>query len=383
LWLKIGLSTKKVDQAQATAAVKQLYKAGGQSEPLVMHFDSPAQCILAIHFMRNMGELPANLGANLGANLRANLGDNLWANLRDNLGANLGANLRANLRANLGANLRANLRANLGANLRANLGDNLRDNLRDNLGANLGANLGDNLWDNLWDNFGANLGANLGDNLRDNDLYVPTYFWGAWDAYWIAWAKFAEDIGVRIDRKEHFDAYADFVKTCGVAYLYPRMAFVSDRPEIIAKDPETRLHSETGPALLYRDGYSVHAWHGVNVPNEWIEGRDTLAPQDVLKCANVEQRAAGVAILGMDRMLDQLEHTIIDSDADPERGDLIRVKLPDLPEPGYYLRALCPRNGRIMEAVNNREMDEMTVRGAQAWRLGIPAAEFTYPEKRT
>jgi hypothetical protein len=65
------------------------------------------------------------------------------------------------------------------------------------------------------------------------------------------------------------------------------------------------------------------------------------------------------------------------------KGDLVEVRLPDLPDPVYYLSAYCPRNGRIMEAVNPSEMDEMTVKGAQAWRLGIPASEFVYPTVRT
>jgi len=135
--------------------------------------------------------------------------------------------------------------------------------------------------------------------------------------------------------------------------------------------------------MAFADGFGVHAWHGTRVPAEWIENTDQIGATEILRTENVEQRAAGVAILGMEKMLNDLEHRIVDSDPDPERGDLIEVKLPDLPNPGFYLRADCPRNGRIMEAVNAAELDEMTVRGAQAWRLGIPASEFIYPEKRT
>jgi len=395
-WLKIGLSTQRVDREASTAAVKRLYAAGGRAEPLVMHFDSPMQCILAIHIMRGLGEikeqdLMADLWDNLWANLKANLRANLRADLRADLGANLRADLWANLWANLWDNLRDDLGDSLGANLRDSLWDNLRDNLRDNLGDNLGADLWDNLWDNLrdnlrdnfWDNLWDNLWDSLGDSLGDSQKYISTYFWGGMDAYWIAWAKFAEEIGVPIEKKEHFDAYVGFVKTSGVSYFYPGLAFVSDRPDFIGKDEQMRLHCETGPALSFTDGYAVHAWHGTNVPAKWVEETSSVDPVDVLKTENVEQRAAGVAILGMEKMLDRLDHKIVDSDPDPERGDLIKVSLPDLPNPGYYLRALCPRNGRIMEAVNANELDEMTVRGAQAWRLGIPAKEFVYPERRT
>ena len=82
----------------------------------------------------------------------------------------------------------------------------------------------------------------------------------------------------------------------------------------------------------------------------------------------------------MARMLDKLPHKIIDSDPDPLRGDLIQVTIKDLPDPVRYLSAHCPRNGRIMEAVPN---NITSVIGAQAWRVGLLEADFTYPEKRT
>ena len=91
-------------------------------------------------------------------------------------------------------------------------------------------------------------------------------------------------------------------------------------------------------------------------------------------------RAAGIAILGMDKMLDRLDHRIIDSDPDPMHGDLIEVLLPDLPDPVRYLRAQCPRNGTICEGVPSTAK---SVLEAQAWRVGIPASEFVYPSKRT
>jgi len=204
--------------------------------------------------------------------------------------------------------------------------------------------------------------------------------WAGGECYLTA----ARDIlGLRLP--EH-NAYAHWEQAAihgGFRVLHPEFCIISDFPEFIHVDAENLPHCETGPSHRWRDGWSLYHWHGVRVPGHWIEDRTHVDPVEILKTENAEERAAGVAIIGMERMLDKLQHEIVDSDPDPERGDLIRVQLPGLSEPGYYLRAICPRNGRIMEAVNNRELDEMTVRGAQAWRLGIPASEFTYPERRT
>jgi len=191
-WLQIGLSTEPVDRIVSTAAVKRLYAAGGKSEPIVLHFDSPAQCILAINMLQRAGE--ADLRDNLGDNLRDNLGDNIWANLRL--------------------------------------------------------------------------------------IYTP--FWGGQDAHLVAWGLFAKHIGCPLTCDEHLEAYAEYVRTSGWGYFYDGIAFVSDRPERIVRNDAGRLSNDKGPAIKFRDGYSVYAFNGTNIPAEWIEERDTIDPSVIL-----------------------------------------------------------------------------------------------------
>jgi hypothetical protein len=47
--------------------------------------------------------------------------------------------------------------------------------------------------------------------------------------------------------------------------------WISERPDILRVDARGRLHSADGPALRYRDGWSVFAWKGVEVPAWAIE----------------------------------------------------------------------------------------------------------------
>jgi hypothetical protein len=121
----------------------------------------------------------------------------------------------------------------------------------------------------------------------------------------------------------------------------------------------------------------------VKVPAEWIENRATLDPATVLKAQNVEQRAAGAAIIGWAKMLDSLPHKIIDSHPDPQCGDLIEVTLPGLPEPELYLKFECPRNGRMMEAINKREIEKFDLHHAHAWHARVPSRLFSYPQQRS
>ena len=204
--------------------------------------------------------------------------------------------------------------------------------------------------------------------------------WAGYESYLTA----ARDIlGLKFPSHEKYAFWEQAAIHGGFRVMHEKFCMVCDFPEILRIDENNRPHCENGPSHRWRDGWSLYHWHGVKVPAHWIEDRANLSAKEVLACTNVEQRAAGIAIIGMAKMLDQLEHRIVDSEPDPMHGDLVEVVIPDLPEPVYYLSAHCPRNGRIMEAVNPAEMDEMTVRGAQAWRLGIPAAEFVFPTVRT
>jgi hypothetical protein len=58
------------------------------------------------------------------------------------------------------------------------------------------------------------------------------------------------------------------------AWILPneRICWLSERPTTIRSDSNGRLHAADGPALSYRDGWSVHAWKGVLVP-AWIIDR--------------------------------------------------------------------------------------------------------------
>jgi hypothetical protein len=301
----------------------------------------------------------------------------------ENLRENLRANLEENLRENLWVSLRENLKENLWENLGENLGENLSENIWVSLGANLRENLGENLGANLW----VSLRANLKENL--SGIYGYPSLLGNHDVGWLALYEFPVKLGHDYPKEliEKLTATVNYAKSCGVLYAYKNLAIVSNRPSVLNRDAAGRLHSETGMAMQFRDGYGFYAWHGVRVPAKWIEDRANLDPNEVIKVSNVEQRAAGAAICGWQKMLSVLKQRVIDRHPNPEIGSLIELSLPGLDRPGRFLKAQCPRNGMICEGVPYvSDIDGLPIEtaiAAQAWRLGDAAAEFQISPKRT
>jgi hypothetical protein len=151
-------------------------------------------------------------------------------------------------------------------------------------------------------------------------------------------------------------------------------------------DDRRRLHNEGAPAVV-SDIEDLYFWRGVLVPREWIEDRENLDPNVVIRAENVERRAAGAAICGWPKMLSVLNQRIIDQHPNQEVGSLIELTLPGLDQPGRFLKAHCPRNGLIVEGVPRiSDIDGLPIEtaiAAQAWRIGDPQSEFQIPPKRT
>jgi hypothetical protein len=225
--------------------------------------------------------------------------------------------------------------------------------------------------------------------LRDQPIYNPNFLWGSQDLYWVAFYKFCEHIGVKFSETESFrlEIMRRIGFQCEWWWPYEEFCFVSERPVETHWDNQNRLHNENGPSVKYKDGYCLHTWHDTNVPSHWIEDRENLDPNEVIKVGNVEQRAAGAAICGWPKMLSVLKSKTIDEHPNPEIGALIELTLPGLAEPGRFLKARCPRNGLIVEGVpRTSDIDGLpieTALAAQAWRIGDPQNEFIQPEIRT
>lgn len=223
----------------------------------------------------------------------------------------------------------------------------------------------------------------------DQRIWDGNFLWGSQDLYWIGWGKFADYLGVKFTEQvsRRLDIMDRIGHQCEWWWPFDNMVICSERPEAIKWDENRRLHAENGPAIRYGDGYSLYAWHGTRLPAEWIEQRKTIDPLVILQETNVEKRTAGIQCIGYNRMFEHLNGKIIDDSGDPDIGELVEITIPGLSQPGRFLRAECPRNGRIFEGCPMvSEIDGLPINtavSAQAWRNGLRADEYQQPPVRT
>lgn len=195
-----------------------------------------------------------------------------------------------------------------------------------------------------------------------------SYIGGSLWPYYPAYATFYNDhCGLDIPI-QHYDKIA---RSCGWWWPSDKFVIACDRPKLIKRDEEGQLHSETGPAIEWRDDWSISFWHGTSIPAEWLT--QPIDPAIALTWENIEQRRCAAEIIGWDKVLDQLDTKVLDVDVDPQIGTLVEVSLPDH-GPCKFLRVLEASTGRKFAIY--AAADATSALDAQAKSYGIPTDLF-------
>ncbi|MBT2482351.1 DUF6745 domain-containing protein [Streptomyces sp. ISL-94] len=119
---------------------------------------------------------------------------------------------------------------------------------------------------------------------------------------------------------------AEVARSAGWWWPYERLAVVCERPVELHRDEAGRLDRGDGPALGFRDGFALHAWRGMPVPAEFLDGLGSLTPERIRDEENAELRRVMLEHYGYDRYLSESAAEPVHRD---ETGVLWRIPLPD------------------------------------------------------
>ena len=208
------------------------------------------------------------------------------------------------------------------------------------------------------------------------EVYQGGAYWGSYVCYLTA---MRDIIGLQLPEFEKFKYWEEAAIHGIFRVMGDDFCIVSDFPEVLKVDDQNRPHCQDGPSHRWRDGWSLYHWHGVQVPEEWIMKPGHLTAKMAITWENIEQRRAACEILGWAKILKELKAKVIDTDGDPEIGELVEVDLPDIGKE-KFLRVLCG-TGREFALPVPPEMK--TALEAQSWTWGLTPEEFKIPEVRT
>jgi hypothetical protein len=155
--------------------------------------------------------------------------------------------------------------------------------------------------------------------------YQSTLLYGQTDAYWVAFYKFCQHIGVvyEDDASKKLDLWEKFVKSAGWAYPFTQICIICDRPEVALRDDNNVLDGENGPAIKFRDGWEVYSSHGVMVDKWIIMEPEKITIQDIDAQDNIEVKRIMQNQMGIGKYLEASGAKTIHMDIRDDAGFVI------------------------------------------------------------
>lgn len=126
-------------------------------------------------------------------------------------------------------------------------------------------------------------------------------------------------------------------------YCFKNICFVSNFPTHIRLNDNDELHSQSKPALEYKDGFSLYYSNGIEMKEEYIlTSADRITKEQFTSEENADMRRELIRKIGINKVIEMLEAKTIDTFSTKTGGkyELLQVKLHNDVE-GKFLKMKC------------------------------------------
>ena len=337
-WIEIGLSTEPADFDRATEAALKAYKLCNLGRPMViLRMSSP-------------------YGATVGGALA-------WTLLRE---------FDLHVEQHVGQQVRQQVEQQVEQQVRQQVWRQVEQQVRRQVWQQVGQQVRQQVDQQVRQHSFKTAGDGFG-NYGINSL------WSSWGAY----VSFIRDVLGWNDPvlTERFAIDEALMQSCGWTWWHQNVLAISDRPCALNRDSEGRLHCPGGPSIAYRDGWALHHWHGVLMPDYVIERPAEIKPEVIGAERNAEVRRVMIERYGTERYLLDSGAEQIASD---RFGTLYRKTLAnDEPIVMVKVRNSTPEpDGSVRDYFLRVPPDTRTAAAACAWTFGLGAKEYA-PEVET
>ena len=246
--------------------------------------------------------------------------------------------------------------ASVGASVRASVGASVRDSVRasvwDSVFDSVGASVGDSVWDSVWDSV-----------------------YGQHDVQWLSFYDYFNKVLNLKKETKKLTGLFELAKSAGWALPHQNICWISERHNILERDENGRLHNLFGPAVVYPDGWSIYAVHGVRLPGWIIETPKKITPKNIESESNIEIRRVMIEKYGQDKYL--IDSGAIEISRD-SYGTLYRKDISN-DEPLVMVKvanSTRESDGKFKKYFLRVMPDIKTAREAVAWTFGMKENEY-------
>ena len=192
--------------------------------------------------------------------------------------------------------------------------------------------------------------------------------YGQWEASWLSYYTFFRDeCGIKIDEKiNHFLLLAEH--TCWVYIDQKTSTVYFSRKPVEVHMENGLLHNESGPSVLFADGFALWSIEGHAVTEQIVMSPETLTIKQIHSESNADIQSIMVNRFGWGRYVEETDCKLLDS----RHNDIENTveALYDTKRFGLRLFCTCPTGRVFVKGVNKEEVTSNTCEAAQNWLSG-------------
>lgn len=145
-----------------------------------------------------------------------------------------------------------------------------------------------------------------------DEIFKPEIGQFAWDIHRYHFARERLSLNLNAEVSEKVSVATEVARSCCLWWNHDDVVVMSERPTAIVLDELDRLHSLSGPALAYGDGFVKYMVHGIEVEPSIIKDPvDALTPRRIENEHNAEVRRTLLELYGSERYLRQTGARVI------------------------------------------------------------------------
>ena len=283
-FLKLGLSTQPMTEelkADVIQNMADIYRAGGIEPPKFYIFlDSPMACLLGFVVYE---ELVKTMNI---------------PQVRSQVESQVGSRVVSQVESQVESQVRSQVRSQVYSQVGSQVGSQVRSQVESQVGSRVWSQVGSRVYSQVRSQVESQVGSRVVSQ-------VNNFCWGGQSAGWLSYyAYFLNETAV--SRIDPIRPLVDLCGKCSFYLPYEDVVFVSSNPTHLDM-VNGRLHSTTGAAWAYADGFCGYSIDGVAITEDIIRMiNGDLPSESALKITNAEQRLLAIKYVGPERLLKHL-----------------------------------------------------------------------------
>lgn len=203
---------------------------------------------------------------------------------------------------------------------------------------------------------------------NDRDFASKSYC-GSFEAGWLSYYSFFKEV-VKINVDPILDHFITISKYASYCYIHNKTVIFSHKPVEIHMQ-NGLLHNESGPSILFADGFCVYSIRGHRLNEQIVMRPETLTVKQIDSEENSDIQSIMLDRFGWARYVNECGATAIDSRTNDIEGTM--EILYNTPNFGRRLVCTCPTGRVFVKGIETRD-DTTTCEGAQNWLSGYTNA---------